>query len=256
MDETTALITTLEATGAAAATACEGWTAHELVAHLAAGATEMAELTEDAVAGRPSRETRDLGEREAPFVALDDDVLRDRLVVAALRLGAAVEALRAAGPAAAVHFAGGSLTAADLTMHGRSEAALHRWDLAGDDDISVELLSQPELTAHAISVMTSMPGAALESIGRRARAAGIGPGRSTFGSPGQPDVVLVCDAAGARLELAEPSATPTATADPATRLLALWGRRSGRGSVRWNDDGPAARRLDRLLWATRPGAAS
>jgi hypothetical protein len=253
MDETTALITTLEATDAAAATACEGWTAHELVAHLAAGATEMAALTEDAVAGRPSRETRDLGDREAPFVVLDDDVLREQLVMAALRLGAAVEALRATGPTAAVRFAGGSLTAADLTMHGRSEAALHRWDLAGDDDISVELLSQPELTTHAISVMSTMPGAALESVSRRAQAVGITEGRSTFASPGQPDVVLLCDAAGARLELAEPSARPTATADPATRLLALWGRRSGRGTIRWNDDGPDAHRLEGLLWATRHG---
>lgn len=255
MDETTALITTLEATDATARTACEGWTAHELVAHLAAGATEMAALTEDAVAGRPSRATRELADREAPFVALEDSVLRDRLVVAALRLGAAIEALQAAGPAAVVRFAGGSLTAADLTMHGRSEAALHRWDIAGDDDISVELLAQPELTAHAVTVMSTMPGAALESVARRAAAAGITPGRSTFGAPGQPDVVLLSDAAGARLELAEPSASPTATADPATRLLALWGRRSSLGAIRWNDDGPEAHRLEGLLWATRHGTA-
>ena len=35
----------------------------------------------------------------------------------------------------------------------RSEFALRRWDVAGDDEISLQLLSQPELTHHAIDVL-------------------------------------------------------------------------------------------------------
>ncbi|MGO9874818.1 MAG: maleylpyruvate isomerase N-terminal domain-containing protein, partial [Acidimicrobiia bacterium] len=40
VDEVGELITTLLATPATRLTACRGWTAHELVAHLAAGAAE------------------------------------------------------------------------------------------------------------------------------------------------------------------------------------------------------------------------
>lgn len=40
--------------------------------------------------------------------------------------------------------------------HSRSEAALHRWDITGDDDISTQLLTQPELSAHATLVLNNM----------------------------------------------------------------------------------------------------
>lgn len=248
MDEAAALFDTLQVTAPDAPTACAGWTAHHLTAHLAAGAAEMAALIEDVLAARPSRETRDLADREAPFVALDDATLRDRLVSEALRLDAAVAALQATGRDAAVRFSGQRLTAADLSMHGRSEAALHRWDLAGDDEISAELLRQPELTAHAVTVLTAMPPGAAESLARRALAVRLTEMTATFGSPGQPDVVVIRDARGTRLQLADPVASPTASADPATRLLALWGRRPRAGVIRWSDDAAAAEQLRSLLW--------
>ena len=50
-----------------APTACPGWTAHELLAHLAAGAQEEASLIEAHLAGEPSRPTRAFDERERPF---------------------------------------------------------------------------------------------------------------------------------------------------------------------------------------------
>src|SRR5262249_2219726 len=46
MDEATAFLDALDRTPPDAPTACADWTAHELVAHLAAGAAEMADLTE------------------------------------------------------------------------------------------------------------------------------------------------------------------------------------------------------------------
>lgn len=248
MDEAAALFDILQATAPDAPTACAGWTAHHLTAHLAAGAAEMAALTEEVLTARPPRESRDLADREAPFVALDDATLRDRLVSEALRLDAAVAALEATGRDAAVRFSGQRLTAADLSMHGRSEAALHRWDLAGDDEISAELLRQPDLTAHAVTVLTAMPAGATESLARRALAVRLPETRATFGSPGQPDVVVIHDARGTRLRLADPVASPTASADPATRLLALWGRRSRAGIIRWSDDAAAAEWLRSLLW--------
>src|SRR5438874_1973944 len=80
MDEATALLLTLADTAPDAPTACVGWAAHELVAHLAAGAAEMAALVEDVAAGRPSRPTQGFAEREAPFRALADEELRARLL--------------------------------------------------------------------------------------------------------------------------------------------------------------------------------
>jgi uncharacterized protein (TIGR03083 family) len=252
MDEATELLTTLHTTPSTAPTACAGWTAHELVAHLAAGAAEMAELTEDAVAGREPRPTRAFDDREAPFAAIPDDELRDRLVREALRLGAAVETLSAAGPGASVPFAGRNLGAAELSMHGRSEAALHRWDLAGDDAIGVELLSQPELTVHATSVLSSMLDGSPESVALRADASRIRSARMTFASPGEADVVFVRDERGARLEMADPCIQPTATADPATRLLALWGRRTSIGLIQWTGAPDKCHDLSLLLWGTAP----
>ena len=250
MDEATALIETLGATPPSAPTACAGWTAHELVAHLAAGAAEMADLTEATVAGRPSRATRAFADREAPFVVLPDDELRDRLLVEALRLGAAVESLGTAGPDAGVDFAGRRLTAADLSIHGRSEAALHRWDLVGDDEVSRDLLGQPELSEHAVAVLTSMLDGSPEAISSRFASTGVAPARLAFASPGQPDVVFVRDEAGSRLELADPGPAAAASADPATRLLALWGRRSQLGPIRWGEDPEP---LVALLWSISPG---
>lgn len=243
MDESTALLATLAVTPPHAPTACVGWTAHELVAHLAAGAAEMADLVEAAVGGGPERPTRAFGEREAPYVALDDEELRGRLVTEALRLQAAVQAL---GSERAVAFSGRRLAASDLSMHGRSEAALHRWDLVGDDATSRELLAQPELTAHAVTVLNSMVNGSSEAVAHRVM--GTEHARLAFGSPGLPDVVLVVDDDGARLESDDPSPTPVAVADPATRLLALWGRRSSVGTVRWVGEDASCDGLARFLW--------
>jgi hypothetical protein len=51
-----AFLSTLNSLPADAPTACEGWTAHEVAAHLAAGIEEVAELVEDTVnMPRPAR---------------------------------------------------------------------------------------------------------------------------------------------------------------------------------------------------------
>ena len=91
--------------------------------------------------------------REAPFAALPETALRDRLLTEALRLRAAIETLIASGPTNSVRFSRRSLTTEDFAMHGRSEAALHRWELAGDDAISRELLAQLELTPRSAPVL-------------------------------------------------------------------------------------------------------
>jgi len=252
MDEALALLTTLEATAPHAPTACAGWSAHDVVAHLAAGAAEMATITEAVVAGGPAPDTAPFATREAPYAALPDEELRARLVTEALRLDAAIGAL---GPGATVSFSGRRLGAGELTVHGRSEAAIHRWDLAGDDDVGDELLADAALTAHAVTVLNGMVVGSPEEVGARAGAAGITSLRATFGAPGQPDVVLVVDGAGARLELDDPSPRPTVRAEAPTRLLALWGRRSRRRLSWTGDDSGTAEALASFLWG-RPTALS
>src|SRR3954462_2004273 len=90
LDEVGEFFSTLLATPAHRATACRGWTAHELVAHLAAGAAEEAALIEAHLDGAPGRPTRSHEARELPYRALPDADLRDRLIANAGRLGTAL----------------------------------------------------------------------------------------------------------------------------------------------------------------------
>jgi hypothetical protein len=147
------LMTTLAAADPAARTARSQWTVHDLVAHLAAGAKENADLIEDALAGRPARATRTFAEREAAFVAMPDEQPRQELVVQSSRKLTAVERLAARGPDATYQFTGRPFSAALARTHGRSEAAIHRWDIAGDDQTGMELLAAPELTRHAVEML-------------------------------------------------------------------------------------------------------
>ena len=208
----------------------------------------MADLIDAALAGEKERATKAFAEREAPFVAMADDDLRTRLVLEAIRLSTAIDALGSSAPAANVSFAGRRLDPAELTMHGRSEAAVHRWDLAGDDDVSEDLLAQPELTAHAVHVLNTMLDASPEAVHARVCAAGITDLRAAFAAPGQPDVVLVVHDGGARLELGEPRPRWAARSDAATRLLALWGRRSIDRRVEWCEDGGVRDPFAGFLW--------
>lgn len=253
MDEATALLITLSSTDPYAPTACVGWNAHDLVAHLAAGAAEMATHAERALAGEAEQATTGFAEREAPYVAMEDDHLRGRLLTEALRLNTAVEEM--AERELTLSFSGRLMSASELQMHGRSEAALHRWDLCRDDDIGEDLLGQPDLTRHAVTVLNSMVSGSGEAPQVRATAAGLTrPGRFEFGSPDQLDVVLVVDDTGARFELASPVRSPVAMSDPVTRLLALWGRRSPDRKIEWHGSELAAEQLTSFLWGQKVGS--
>jgi hypothetical protein len=77
--ESAALLGTLGEVRPDAPTACSAWNVHDIVAHLAAGAKEHADLIEHRLSGRPERGTRGFEERELPFRALDHDTLMARL---------------------------------------------------------------------------------------------------------------------------------------------------------------------------------
>jgi len=156
--ELEAFLLTLAATPSTAPTACEGWTAHELLAHLAGGAEDIALAVEAALHGDPIPTTRSFDDREARYRALPDETLRNELTTLGLRVMVALDALDEIDPKRTVAFTGWQMTATALAHHIRSELALHRWDIAGDDETSGELLAQPELLNHAVLALSSFDG--------------------------------------------------------------------------------------------------
>lgn len=223
VSEAKAFFAALDAVSPAAVTACVGWTAHEIAAHLAAGTAEIARLFEAVLAGEPVPETRPFAEREPAFRALPDAELRERMVREGERYQ---RARRALAPTTVVRFTGWDMTPALFATHSRSELALHRWDLVGSDDLSRSLLAQPELTEHAVKALN-----ALERIQEwptaRARRAGWGADTRSYAlrTPGHPDVILRWHEGRASLDIGDGRALPGLETDAAARFLLLWGRR-------------------------------
>ena len=153
-----ALMSTLDEAAPTHPTACAGWTARDIVAHLAAGSQEIGDLIEEKLAGSPSRPTRAFEDREPPYRELPDHELWRVWMRQLQRKREADEALADLGDTSTFEFTGASMmTATQIVLHSRSEAAIHRWDVAGSDAVSDELLSQPELTDHAVGVLNAMP---------------------------------------------------------------------------------------------------
>ena len=233
-----AIMAALRELPATAPTACEGWTAHHVAAHLAAGSREIADLAEDRAAGRAARPTRAFEERERPYRAMTyADVLED-LGVQTRRKLAAYDALAKVNDEPCIDFTGTTITVDELTTHSRSEATLHRWDLVGDDALADEMLADPGLTAHAVKVLNRMPGLSESVRSIAARAAAHGSPRIVLRAAGSPDVGLDTSGCGhAELGAADSlRGDIIVTTDAANRLLVLWGRRSAQRSV--DIDGP------------------
>lgn len=222
-----------------APTACAGWTAHHVAAHLAAGSREIADLAEDRAAGRPPRPTRAFEEREAPYRVMPYRDVIEEMTAQTRRKHAAYDAIAAVSDEPGIDFTGTTITVDELTTHSRSEAALHRWDLIGDDALADDLLADPDLTAHAINILNRMPTLAESARSIAGRAAAHRSPRIVVRAPGRPDIALDTTGHG-RVELGGPEpldADITITTDPANRLLALWGRRSTHRPI--DIDGPA-----------------
>jgi uncharacterized protein (TIGR03083 family) len=248
-----ALIATLDQVAPSAPTACSGWTAHDVVAHLAAGSKEIADLIEEKLSGQPTRPTRGFEDREIPFRALPNVELRAVWARQVQRKTEAQQALADLGADATFDFTGTALTVTQIATHSRSEAAIHRWDITGSDDLSDELLAQPELTGHAVSVLNAMP---ILNESARARAAHAQlPLHIVLRAAGQPDVVLAGDADGdAHFEFAGEGAADgdaVVSTDPAHRLLVLWGRRSSTHPLTIKADEAISDAVSSVLW---PGA--
>jgi len=249
--ESQALLATLDEVASTAPTACAGWSAHNIAAHLAAGSKEIADLIEDKLAGRAERPTRGFTEREAPFIALPDDELRHAMASQGQRKAAALAAL-ADSDDPAFQFTGRSFTVAQLSTHSRSEAALHRWDVAGDDDLSDRLLTQAELTRHAVDVLNTLP-SLYEAPEWRAEHAGVTDRlRIVLRSPDTADIVYEHTPHGARFEIIDDgpaSGDALVSTDAANRLLTIWGRRSIERPLTLDTDAISPDTVESVLWS-------
>jgi hypothetical protein len=221
--EFNAFLETLDATPPGAVSACQGWTAHEVTAHLAAGAAEVSRHIDAFLQGEAVPPTKGFEEREAPYRSLADPVLRRRLEreahTALSLIGHAVQA----HPAAVIPWSGRQMWVAKFAPHIASEFAIHRWDLAGDSDD--RLLARPALLEHAVDVL----GPLLLQRGVRQDPHPSQDLAVRLRSSAQPDVRVTVRAGEARISLDSRSADePWLECGPGARLLVVWGRRPDR----------------------------
>lgn len=225
--------------------ACDGWTAHEITAHLAAAAAEITRHLEPYLEGRPVPSTRSFEDREPPYRAMDDPALRRQLDVEEAKVRGIISEVLVRNPEAVIPWTGRQMVVAKFIPHMRNEFAIHRWDIAGDDQQSAELLGQHELTEHAVTVL----GEILVARGTKHDPGAGEDFHARLRSAGTPDVRLVVESGQARLELAGDNADePDVELDPAARTLVIWGRRPAeRGRFRSHLAAPALARLQALL---------
>jgi uncharacterized protein (TIGR03083 family) len=218
--ELTALLATLEQVEPDALTSCPGWTAHHLAAHICGNYEEIEQHVTAFADGRPLERTRSWEEREQPLRELDHSTLLRRIEELAAATTTVIGHVLDDQPDAELAWTGRTVRVSGFPTHLRSEDALHRWDLVGDDQTSYELLSQHDLLVHAVSFI----GRPLLRRGLDSRA-GTEPLHARVRTEGRDDLVVEARGEEARLSVAPPQGPATIEGDPAARLLLLWGRK-------------------------------
>jgi hypothetical protein len=118
---------------------------------------------------------------------------------------------------------------AKFIPHLRNEHALHRWDVVGDDELGITLLSQADQTAHSIVVLGRMLLVACQARDPDPELNF----RASLRSEGERDIsVLVHDGEASLCWDDVACDQPGVVSDPAARHLFIWGRRpEGRGRL-------------------------
>jgi DNA-binding CsgD family transcriptional regulator len=161
--EAAEFISTVDDVPPQAVSACEGWTTHEIAAHVTGIAVEVIRHLEPFLQGDPVPKTRSFEEREAPLQAMEHAELLRRLDTEETRMRRCVDDVLDRDPDAVIPWTGRHMAVAKFIPHLRNEHALHRWDLAGDDDTSRELLGALDLVDHSVGEL----GAILLVAGRK-----------------------------------------------------------------------------------------
>jgi hypothetical protein len=243
--EAEAFLATVEQADPDAVSACDGWTTHEVAAHVTGIAVEVIRHLDPYLQGDPVPKTRSFEEREAPLQALDHGLLLDRLDTEEQRMRAAVAAVLDREPKAVIPWTGRHMAVAKFIPHLRNEHALHRWDVAGDDEKSEELLGELALVEHSVGEL----GQILLRAGRSHDPRPDNDFAVRLRCPGQRDLRVVVDGGTAGLVWANDGADePAVDSDAAARHLLIWGRRPDRrGRIHSQIAPPELARLQALL---------
>jgi len=243
--EAEAFLDALQDTAPEVVSACDGWTAHEITAHLAGGAAEVTRHLEPYLRGEQVPATQSFEIREAPFRAMNDPALRRRLEVEEEKMRSVIEEVLAQEPDAVIPWTGRQMPVAKFVPHMRNEFTVHRWDFAGDGEIGPHLLAQPELTEHAVTVLGRM----LMLRGAQRDPEPDQDFAVRLRADGTRDVRVVVESGQAGLQLADDDTDePYAEVDAAARTLIIWGRRHDqRDRFRSHMPPPILARLQALL---------
>src|ERR1700760_1628675 len=196
--EATAFLDTIDRTAPQAVSACEGWTTHEIAAHVTGIAVEVIRHLDPYLNGDPVPKTRSFEEREAPLQAIEHQALLRRLEAEEQRMRRFVDEVLAREPDAVIPWTGRQMAVAKFIPHLRNEHALHRWDIAGDDDTGLALLAQTDLIEHSVGEL----GHILLAAGRRNDPAPDNDFRVRLRAEGQRDLRVLVENGTAFLEWA------------------------------------------------------
>ncbi len=220
--EAVAFLATIDQAAPQAVSACAGWTTHEIAAHVTGIAVEVIRHLEPYLQGDPVPKTRSFEEREAPLQATGHQDLLRRLDAEETQMRALVDDVLGREPDAVIPWTGRHLAVAKFIPHLRNEHALHRWDVAGDDDVSEALLGDMDLVGHSVGEL----GAILLAAGREHDPDPDADFGVRLRASGQPDLRVVVNDGTATLAWAQDGADePVVEMDAAARQLFIWGRR-------------------------------
>jgi hypothetical protein len=225
--EADAFLATMHTAAPDAVSACVGWTTHEIAAHVTGIAVEVARHLEPYLQGEPVPKTRRFEEREAPLRALGHADLLVRLASEETRMRRLVAEVLDREPDAVIPWTGRHMAVATFIPHLRNEHVLHRWDVAGEDDISRRLLGTDDLVDHSVSEL----GHILLIAGRERDPDPETDFRVRLRSVGHRDLQVIVEAGVASLAWADahaPAEEPSIDIDPAARHVFIWGRRPDR----------------------------
>ena len=235
--EADAFLTTVHDADPSAVSACDGWTTHEIAAHVTGIAVEVLRHLRPFEQGEAVPETRGFEEREAPLQAMSHSALLRRLDEEEQAMRRLVGDILAEQPDAVIPWTGRTMAVAKFIPHLRNEHAVHRWDLAGDDDVSEQLLGDDELVGHSVGEL----GRVLLVAGREKDP---DPDRDfcvRLHSAGHADLEVAVAGGEARLRWADRKLdgadgdegaadieVPTVDIDSPARHVFIWGRRPDR----------------------------
>ena len=243
--EADAFLATIDAAAPNAVSACAGWTTHEIAAHVTGIAREVTRHLEPYLQGEPVPKTRGFEEREAPLQALEHADLLRRLDSEETHMRHLVADVLDREPEAVIPWTGRHMAVAKFIPHLRNEHALHRWDVAGEDSISRQLLGSDDLIDHSVAEL----GQILLVAGRKRDPDPDTDFRVRLRSKGHRDLLVVVGAGTSTLAWADDSPNePWVDIDPVARHVFIWGRRPDRhGQVRSHLSQPDLTRLQALL---------